>query len=176
MYPPRNNLEIRGDYVTNARAGSPVVRREAISLPENTHNGMHSMGNGIPALVGLVVVATGSAHANNGTVIGVGTDSCATFIRAIDAMRNDGSQKRAGMTWEGKQWVELGFSYEQWILGYISATNFAQVKQIVIDRDGIVLSVKKICEEYPDELLISGVSRFVAQQTVGRKGQKPPPP
>jgi hypothetical protein len=135
------------------------------------------MRNGLRTIVGTLILAyCGTVQANNGTVMGVGTDSCGTFINAISAMNNDGSTKRAALTWESKQWVELGFSYEQWILGYISATNLSQAKQIAVDRDGIVLSVKRICERYPDELLISGVSRFIAQQTVGRKSRKPDAP
>jgi hypothetical protein len=112
----------------------------------------------------MSLACPGLTHAADGTVIGVGTDSCGTFIKAIDAMSNMGSPQRAGMDWQGKRWVELGFSYEQWILGYISATNFEQPKQIVIDRDGLVLSVRRICEQHPDEVLMSGVSRFVAEQ------------
>lgn len=124
----------------------------------------------------IAALTCNEARATGGMSIGVGSDSCATFIRAIDAMSNDGSTNRAMHAWEGKQWVELGYSHEQWILGYISASSHALGNQIVYDRDGIVLAIKKICEQHPDELLITGVSRFVYQYTERQKGGKPDSP
>jgi hypothetical protein len=119
-------------------------------------------------LFASTAIACGT-EARAGAVIGLGGDSCGTFIKAIDAMSNTGSTSRASMTWEGKTWIELGASYEQWIVGYISGVNSTRATQIAIDRDGIVLSVRKICEQHPDELLVSGVSRFVFQKTSSQK-------
>jgi hypothetical protein len=71
------------------------------------------------------------------------------------------------MQWRGKSWVELGFAYEQWLLGFVSGSNLARLdgsKQITVDRDDIVLSVKGICETHPAELLTSAASRFAVTE------------
>ena len=117
----------------------------------------------------LVASSVCSAESDQALTIamGVGTDSCGTFIKAIDAMAITGSAKRAALEWQGKSWVELGFAYEQWLLGFVNGSNFARLdasKQIAVDRDGIVLSVKRICEDHPDELLVSAANRFVVAQ------------
>jgi len=57
--------------------------------------------------------------------------------------------------------------YEQWIAGYITAANSFRPKNVnVIDVDlmGLLFAVRKICEERPDELLVSATSRYVAKK------------
>jgi len=63
------------------------------------------------------------------------------------------------MEWENKTWVPLGAAYEQWLFGFVSG---AQPK--AMDRELLLVSVRKICEAHPDEILTSAAGRFAAQQ------------
>src|ERR1700730_7655745 len=99
--------------------------------------------------------------------MGIGTNSCGSFIKALQAEAPSTGTQRASLTWEGKQWVETGYAYEQWLMGFVSAANLSQLtptKQIMVDGNGIVLWVKHYCDSHADETLISAAGAFVVQQ------------
>jgi len=95
-----------------------------------------------------------------GYSMGVGNLSCGKFLVAtasMDWIAPDGKSRT--MEWENKSWLPEGAVYEQWLMGYISG---AQPKPM--DRESLLVAVKKICEDHPDEILASAAGRFVVQR------------
>ncbi len=94
--------------------------------------------------------------------------SCATFVKAEDAMTSAPFGQMPSHTWEGETWVEYSNVFEEWILGFVSGANLAarldSSKQIRVDRAGTIVWVKQYCETHPDELLFMAASRFVVHE------------
>jgi hypothetical protein len=108
------------------------------------------------------------AHATTWYTIGIGSiSSCGTFVKAEEAMTPGPEGKTQTMTWGGKTWVEMGEAYEEWLMGFVSAANLSRLdgtKQSMVDRDGIVLWVKRYCEAHPDESMVDAAGAFIARQ------------
>jgi hypothetical protein len=105
--------------------------------------------------------------------IGMGNQSCGQFLvetAALDWITPDGNTR--GMDWQGKMWFPNGAVFEQWVLGYVTASDVEVTRPdqvIKMDRESIMIAVRKVCGDHPDEILASAASRYLVSQ---RRAQK----
>ena len=115
----------------------------------------------------LALLAPLSAAEKGWWTVGRGSQSCGTFVRAIDAMgpwSNNAAQSRI---WENKAWVEDGFAYQQYLFGFVSSANLSRLdysKQIQVDGAGVVMWVRHYCESHADESIDTAIGAFVQEQ------------
>jgi hypothetical protein len=104
-------------------------------------------------------------------VSGVGSDSCASFILALNENRPTG-----GIRMDNKSYFTEAAAYSQWLLGFVNAINWVNdttkgtanssgqkisFSKIPIDINAVALSVKKICEAKPDMPLAVAAMQYV---------------
>jgi hypothetical protein len=96
--------------------------------------------------------------------VGRGSESCGTFVRAIDAMASMPSGKAESMIWQNKTWVEEGYAFQAYVFGFVTGVNHGASKQIKVDGNGIVLWIRHYCESHADESINTATSAFVQEQ------------
>lgn len=113
------------------------------------------------------IFAAAMAYAKGPVVtVGAGAGSCGSFLDSINAMAPAPTGKIRSVTSEGKQWLEEGNLYEQWLAGYVSGYNASLPlkKQVSFDMDGITQWVKHYCEENADVTLTYAVGAFIMHE------------
>ena len=105
-----------------------------------------------------------------GEVSGLGSDSCASFILALNENRPTGAIRT-----DNKLYFTESAAYSQWLLGFINALNWVgsttkgavnsagqiiSFTNIPIEINSVALSVKKICEAKPDTPLAIAVMQY----------------
>jgi hypothetical protein len=101
--------------------------------------------------------------------VGRGSESCGTFVRAIDAMAPMPSGKAQSMNWQNKTWVEEGYAFQTYLFGFVTGVNLDASKQIKVDGNGIVLWIRHYCESHADESINTAISAFVQEQRTKSK-------
>lgn len=118
------------------------------------------------ALAGCV--SAGAADTPQWVVMGLGNDSCASYILALDDNR-----PTAAIKMDGKTYYTAANAYTQWILGFVTAANMSGPQglknQIQVDVNGIALWVKKYCAAHPSDPIVSGAGAFVREHRSGAK-------
>ena len=104
-------------------------------------------------------------------VSGVGADSCASFILALNENRPTG-----GIRMDNNNYFTEAAAYSQWLLGFVNALNWVNdttkgttnsagqkisFSKIPIEINAVALSVKKICETKPDLPLAIAAMQYV---------------
>jgi hypothetical protein len=92
-------------------------------------------------------------------VLGVGNDSCASYVLALADNRPTSPVTRGSKTYYSE-----ANAYTQWINGFVTAENVARKPgpgQIQVDVNGVALWVKHFCEANPSESIMSGARAFV---------------
>ena len=110
-------------------------------------------------------------------VSGLGTDSCASFILALNENRPTGAIRMGN-----KDYFTEAAAYSQWLLGYVNAVNWVMTTTkgtmseagekisfsiIPTDINAVALSVKKQCEAKPDMPLVTALNLYI--NTIAKK-------
>lgn len=92
------------------------------------------------------------------TVSGLGTNSCGSYIAAINTRFID-----QGMTYQGESFYPKSGVYAQWLAGFVSASNWAKnpESQDQTDLNGLTLWVKNYCEAHPDMPIVKAAVDFI---------------
>ena len=93
------------------------------------------------------------------TVVGLGSDSCASFVLALTDNRPTDA-----MTMGGKTYFTTANAYTQWVTGFVTSANWSGRPgkgQMQIDVNGISLWVKNYCEQNPSQSIVFAASAFV---------------
>lgn len=118
------------------------------------------MKNGVLVVALAGCVSAGAADTPQWVVIGLGIDSCASYVLALDDDR-----PTAAIKMEGKDYYTSANAYTQWINGFVTAANMSgpqELKyQIHVDVNGIALWVKNYCAAHPSDSIVSGAGAFV---------------
>jgi hypothetical protein len=104
-------------------------------------------------------LASAERRTVNVTVHGIGGDSCASYVLALNENRPS-----AAISMDGKNYYTEANAYTQWISGFVAAANYIGAPnrpQIDTDFNGIALSVKAFCERNPSDTIFSAASRFI---------------
>lgn len=102
-------------------------------------------------------------------ISGMGLDSCASLVLALNENR-----PTAAVKMDGKTYLTEAGAYTQWIVGFVnairwvsaSAETFSNGKRVIIrplpaDVNAIALSVKKRCEDKPDLSIFQAVTDYI---------------
>ena len=120
----------------------------------------HSMKYVLLALAAITCSSAGAVESQQWRVSGLGTDSCASYVLALDDNR-----PTAGIEMQGKTYYTAANAYTQWINGFVTAANMsgpsALSRQINVDVNGIALWVKSYCAAHPSEPVAAGAGAFV---------------
>jgi hypothetical protein len=120
----------------------------------------------------LALLAPVGATERAWLTIGMGSDSCGKFVRAIDAMVPMPSGTVQSLNWQNKTFFEEGYAYREYLFGFVSGTNLSRPdasNQISADNDGIVMWVRHYCESHADESINTAISAFVQEQRTKMK-------
>ncbi len=115
----------------------------------------------IVTLIALGLATTAAAQEQKGnlapiiTSMGLGNDSCGSFLEARRA-----NSTYVGASISGEFFYSKTGMYEQWMLGFATATSISRGKEITTDADGIVGWVQNYCEKNPADNLITTMHRF----------------
>ena len=110
-------------------------------------------------VLGLIAVllTASSAQAQKVKVIGVGSDSCGSYVLAL--AKNPPTQ---AILMEGQVYYTDTAAYAQWISGYVTANAFAgRPVQENIDFNGIMMWVKNYCDTNPSHTIAHAAQAFV---------------
>lgn len=95
---------------------------------------------------------------NQWVILGIGSDSCASYVLALNDHR-----PTAAIELQGKTYFTVAAAYTQWLTGYVTALNLRGESgpgQITVDVNGVALWVKRWCEERPSLTVVDGISAF----------------
>jgi hypothetical protein len=107
----------------------------------------------------LAFTATASAQPQrNISAYGVGTSSCASFLRTTDS--TPGSSRSLAYP-NGQTWFSENRLYAEWIMGFITAMNAVYENQIHTDGPGFDLWLRNWCQEHPANSVHWAVAEFV---------------
>lgn len=112
---------------------------------------------------------TALAKQNTMEVSGVGVESCATYVLALNE-----SRPTAAIKMEGKTYFTDAAAYTQWVVGFVNAIRWVnssgetyvdgkkvRLRQLTPDVNATALAVKKICENNPEIYLSQAVAEYV---------------
>jgi len=101
-----------------------------------------------------------AAESPQWVVLGIGTDSCASYTLALDADR-----PTAAIKMDVKVYYTTANAYAQWLSGFVTAANMSGPEdlkyQINVDVNGVALWVKNYCVQYPSEPIVAAAGAFV---------------
>ncbi|MBF7144987.1 MULTISPECIES: hypothetical protein [Pseudomonas] len=86
-------------------------------------------------------------------VNGIGGDSCASFVLSLSDY-----QPTNAIVSGGKTYYTMANAYTQWLAGYITAGSQGANR---VDVNGMVLWIKKYCEDNPSESIVFGAGAFI---------------
>ena len=114
-------------------------------------------------LLALAAITSSSADALESQlwrVSGIGADSCASYVLALDDNRPS-----AAIVMEGKTYYTMANAYTQWINGFVTSANMSGPStlsyQINVDINGVALWVKSYCAAHPSEPVVAAAGAFV---------------
>ena len=106
-------------------------------------------------------------------VSGVGVESCATYVLALNENR-----PTAAIKMDGKTYFTEAATYTQWVVGYVNAIRWVasttdtssngkkfKVRQFPADVNAIALSIKMHCEANPGLAIMGAVVDYVNGRT-----------
>ena len=106
-------------------------------------------------------------------VTGVGIESCATYVLALNE-----SRPTAAIKMDGKTYYTDAAAYTQWVVGFVNAVRWVsssgetyvdgkkvRLLQLTPDVNATALAVKKICENKPEISLYEAVAEYVNTKT-----------
>jgi hypothetical protein len=102
---------------------------------------------------------------------GAGKQTCADYLRASEGLEPNALQYRQS---GGRTFVSDNTTYDQWIFGFLSATNFASASNgnakpdIQARNVEIVGWVRNWCANHPDAPMFEGVHSFINDQWTQR--------
>lgn len=104
---------------------------------------------------------------------GVGVESCATYVLALNENR-----PTAAIKMDGKTYFTEAATYTQWVVGYVNAIRWMasttetfsngkkfKVRPLPADVNAIALSIKKHCEANPDLTIMGAAVDYVNGHT-----------
>ena len=123
----------------------------------------------ITILIGFIFVTISSSRSFAGIVRmqGVGTESCGSFVSAIE---DHGPGEILKSSVDEIFYTEINTKM-QWIFGFIAAKNWnlSDKNQIIIDRDGTAMWIKNYCEKNPTRPIVNAVSKFIKEHSKKQK-------
>jgi hypothetical protein len=118
------------------------------------------MKNGVIVVALAGCISARAADTPQWVVTGLGNDSCASYVLALDDDR-----PTAAINMDGKDYYTAANAYTQWINGFVTAANMSGPQgfkyQIHVDVNGIALWVKNYCAAHPSDPIVSGAGAFV---------------
>lgn len=122
---------------------------------------MRYMARQMIAVAILTTASSASAQddKNTSAVGGLGVDSCASFVLAL----NDNRPTEV-MRYDDKLYYTKAAAYSQWLFGFVASATHPSVgkrRGINVDANGIAYWAKKYCEENLSMIVAIGALRSV---------------
>lgn len=104
-------------------------------------------------------------------VVGLGADSCASYVLALEDDRPS-----TAVTFGAKTYLTMANAYMQWASGFITAANWGGIsggrEVSPVHFDGIAIWIKNYCEANPTHALALGAAAYAqAHQVKVRRPQ-----
>ncbi len=97
------------------------------------------------------------AQAKQRVVFGVGTDSCGSMLIALEK-----NKPTTAIEMNGQVYFSDAATYSQWVSGYVSSHSTVYgAPSKDTDFNGMVMWVKKYCEEHPSDMIIHAADAFI---------------
>lgn len=113
----------------------------------------------------FIVVMAPPAHAQKVMVVGVGSDSCGSYVLALAK-----NAPTRAMRMEEQLYYTDTAAYAQWISGYVTANAFAgRPIPEHIDFNGIMMWVKSYCDTNPTHTIAHAAQAFVSAHRAKKK-------
>lgn len=122
-------------------------------------------------IAGTVWSIHGPAHSME--ISGLGVNSCASYVLALNENR-----PTAAISMDGKTYLTEAGGYTQWIVGFVNGIRWissttetysngkrVRIRQLPADVNAIALSVKQICEAKPDIALAVAAMEYVKRDS-----------